>query len=152
MMLFNVAYPAAMEGGDAVNNMAYRVTERMRTQIVVVHATGELDADGNWQDANGNGIFEMTFWVKNIGETRISALESLDVFFGPEGNFSRIPYEAHVSGTYPRWHAAVENSTDWTPRATLRLDVQYSAALPQGRYFFKISLPNGVMDETFLGI
>lgn len=152
VMLFNVVYPAAIEGGDAVNAMTDRVVNRMRTQITVIHATGELDMDGNWHDANGNGVFEATFWVKNIGETRITPLETLDVFFGPEGNFARIPHESQVSGTYPRWRATVENGTDWTPTGTLRLEVQYSAALAEGRYFFKLSLPNGVNDELFLGI
>lgn len=152
MMLYNVVYPAAIEGGDAISSMTDRVTNRMRTQIAVIHATGELDPDGNWQDANGNGVFEATFWIKNIGETRITPVETLDVFFGPEGNFARIPHEATVSGSYPRWRATIETGNDWVPRGTLRLDVQYSAALPEGRYFFKISLPNGVYDEVFLGI
>jgi archaellum component FlaG (FlaF/FlaG flagellin family) len=152
LMLFNVAYPAALEGSDAVNSMSNRVAERMRTQMQIIHATSELDADGVWQDANSNGVFEVTFWVKNVGETRITALETLDIFFGKEGNFERIPHQSIVSGTYPRWNETIETDTEWVPTGTLRITIQYSAALAEGRYYFKLSLPNGVTDEYFLGI
>jgi archaellum component FlaG (FlaF/FlaG flagellin family) len=152
LMLFNVTYPAAIEGSDAVRSMSSRIAERMRTHVTIIHAVSELDADGNWQDVNSNGVFEVTIWVKNVGETRINPIESMDVFFGTESNFARIPHESNVSGTYPRWGGTVETNTDWNPSETLRVAIQYSTALPSDRYYFKLSLPNGVTDEYFLGI
>ena len=41
MMLFNVAYPAIIEGGDTIANMTGRSEARMSTQIEVVHAASE---------------------------------------------------------------------------------------------------------------
>ncbi|MBK9613759.1 hypothetical protein [Candidatus Amarobacter glycogenicus] len=42
---------------------------------------GELDSSSWWQDTNGDGDFDVFAWVKNVGETRIVALEQTDVFF-----------------------------------------------------------------------
>lgn len=152
LMLFNVAYPATMEGTDAIANMSGRMADQMRTQIMVIHAGGELDSSGVWQDVNSNGLFEVVVWVKNVGDTRVMPLESVDLFFGQEGNFSRIPHESRAGGTYPRWTGTVETGDEWQPSGTLRIVVQYPVALASGRYFVKVSLPNGVTSEYFLGI
>lgn len=152
LMLFNVTYPATVEGTNAIAGMSDRIEQRMRSQVKIIHTSGELDAAGNWNDVNGNGLFEVSIWVKNVGETRIFPLESLDIFFGPEGNFSRIPYEGNAAGAYPRWTGMVENGNEWVPSGTLRIVVQYSSPMPSGRYYLKISLPNGVTDSYFLGI
>ena len=42
LMLFNIAYPAIIEGGDAIVSMAGRVEDRMRSQIAIhpVNAEG----------------------------------------------------------------------------------------------------------------
>lgn len=147
LMLFNVAYPAIMEGGDAIANMAGRAEERMKSQIAIIHMAGELDHDGWWQDTNGNGDFDVFAWVKNVGDSRITPVESVDVFFGPEGNFVRIPHQNAAGGSYPYWVGQVENATEWTPTATLRITIHYGAALASGRYYVKVSAPNGVFDE-----
>src|SRR5689334_10362309 len=94
LLLFNIAYPAIVQSGDAIASMASRASDRMDTQIRIIHAAGELDSSGWWQNSNGNSEFEVFVWVKNLGDTRISALNSLDVFFGPEGNFTRIPHQS----------------------------------------------------------
>jgi hypothetical protein len=152
LMLFNVAYPAVVDGGDAITSMAYQAEERMRSQISIIHATGELDNIGWWQDTNGNGVFEVFVWVKNTGDARILAVDSVDVFFGPEANFTRIPHESAAGGSYPYWSWQVENATEWTPTATLQIAIHYQAALPQGRYFMKVTVPSGASDEDFLGL
>lgn len=152
LMLFNVAYPAAIEGSDAIASMSYRMTERMRTQIMVIHAVGELDSDGTWQDINGNGLFDVTIWVKNVGQTRINPIDAIDVFFGPEGNFGRVPNTAFADGNYPRWTGTVEGGTDWQPSGTLRINIQQPSPLASDRYYIKVSLPNGVSHEYFVGI
>lgn len=152
LMLFNVAYPAVVDGGDAITSMAYKAEERMKSQISIVHAAGELDNIGWWQDTNGNGVFEVFLWVKNIGNSRIIAVDSLDVFFGPEGNFTRIPHESIAGGSFPRWSWQLENASEWTPTATLQIAIHYQAALSQGRYFMKVIVPSGTMTEDFLGL
>ncbi|NDJ86935.1 MAG: hypothetical protein GYB66_13720 [Chloroflexi bacterium] len=152
LMLFNVAYPAIVEGGDAINSMANRTDERMKSQITFIHAAGELDSSGWWQDVNGNGTFEVMLWVKNIGASRIIALDNLDLFFGPEGNFVRIPHQSTAGGAYPYWTWQIESGTDWVPTATLRITIHYDVPLSQGRYFTKVTVPNGAAAEYFLGL
>jgi hypothetical protein len=149
MLLFNAAYPAVLRGSDAIANMAARTDDRMKSQISVIHASGELDNTGFWQDTNGDGQFEVFLWVKNIGATRIIALEQSDLFFGPEGNFARIPYN---TGTYPYWTSDVENALEWTPTATLKVTIHYGVPLSSGRYFAKMTLPNGVSADYFMGM
>lgn len=152
LILFNAAYPAIIEGGDSIIRMADRAEDRMLSQIAIIHGAGELDQTGWWQDTNGNSEFDVFFWVKNIGTSRILALETVDVFFGTEGNFVRIPHQSTASGSYPYWTAALETGSDWGPTSTLRITIHYSASLSSGRYYAKITTPNGVSDEYFLGI
>jgi hypothetical protein len=152
IMLFNVVYPAVVEGGDAITSMASRTEDRMRSQIQLIHASGELNQDGVWQDTNGNGQFEVFLWVKNIGDTRITSLDSLDIFFGPAGNFQRIPLQANAGGATPNWTWAIENGTEWVPTGTLRITVHYINAQASGQYFAKVTTSNGVSDDLFLGL
>ncbi|MCC7446395.1 MAG: hypothetical protein IT324_03215 [Anaerolineae bacterium] len=152
LALFNAAYPAIIQGGDAINSMTNRSDERMRSQAAIIHAASEQDASGQWQDTNGNGQPEVFVWVKNIGSTSITALERTDVFFGKEGSFARIPHQSEANGSFPYWTAQVENSDDWRPTATLKITIHLQSAPGQGRYFIKITIPSGVSDEYFLSI
>lgn len=152
ILLFNTAYPAIEQGGDAVVNMTSRTEDRLRSQVEIIHVIGELDSSGWWQDVNGNGEFETYVWVKNVGSSRITAVEDVDVFFGPEGNFARIPHESDAGGGYPHWTWQLENATEWTPTATLKVSIHYESPLSSGRYFVKVSVPNGVFDDHFLSM
>lgn len=152
LMLFNTAYPAVLEGGNAITSMARRADQQMRSQISIIHAASELDGSGWWQDTNGNGQFEVFIWVKNIGATRINPIESLDVFFGPEGNFTRVPHESQAGGSFPNWSANLENGTEWSPTTTLRIAVHYALPLGTGRYYAKVITPSGVDAEYFMGM
>lgn len=151
LMLYNVAYPAVAEGGDAITSMTGRTEDRMRTQITIVHGSSELDNDGWWQDTNSNGEFEVFFWVKNTGETRVVALDELDVFFGPEGNYTRIPHQSDAV-SFPYWTWQLENASEWVQSSTLRITIHYGLALSQGQYFIKVTLPNSIRAESFLGM
>lgn len=152
LALFNAAYPAIIQGGDAITNMAYRQQDRMRSEAAIIHAAGELDSNGQWQDTNSDGHFNVFIWVKNIGATTIAPVERTDVFFGLEGNFARIPFQSDSSGSFPYWTWNVENGSAWVPTATLKITIHYPNPLTPGRYFVKVTLPNGVSDEYFLGM
>lgn len=151
VMLFNVAYPAIITGGEAISRMANRVEDTMEGDIRIIHAAGELDSSGWWNDTNGNGTFDAFIWVKNTGSSRIIGIESMDVFFGPEGNFIRIPHQSNSAG-YPYWTATVENDTDWVPTATLGIQIHYAMPLAAGRYFTLITTPEGISDDYTLGM
>lgn len=150
--LFNVAFPAIVQGGEAITGMAYRSEERMGSQIRIIHVAAELDSAGWWQDTNGNGSFDVFVWVKNVGNTRLIGLDQLDVFFGPEGNFGRIPHESANGGAAPSWSWQLENAAEWTPTGTLRLNIRYNLALAPGRYYVKVTTSNGTTDSYFTGL
>lgn len=152
LMLFNVAYPAITQGGDAIAGMADQADEQMRSQISVIHAAAELDSIGAWQDSNSNGNFDVFVWVKNLGDSRIIALDDMDVFFGPEGNFTRIPYKDDAGGSFPNWTYQLENISEWNPTGTLRIVIHYNSALSSGRYFARVITPIGVSADYFLGM
>ncbi len=144
--LFNIAYPAIVRSGDAIDGMVSRAEDRLRSQIVIVHAAAEWH-DGAPHDLNASGDIEAVIWVKNVGSTRLAAVERLDVFFGTEGNFARIPH-ASQSTAGPYWQASVENAPEWTPTATLRITL-HNAPLSAGRQFVKVVTPGGAAHEYF---
>ncbi len=132
--MFNALYPAIMQSNDAITGMERRADDRMKTQIEIIHATKPTTSS------------DVLVWVKNVGSIRIVGADLSDVFFGPEGNFARIPYG---TGT-PHWEYTIENASDWTPAATLRINiVGYPTLVAGARYFIKISLPNGIGAEEY---
>ncbi|MCC9077388.1 hypothetical protein FKZ61_014880 [Litorilinea aerophila] len=152
VMVFNTVYPAVNQSSAALVGMRGRIDDRLKSQVEIIHATGELDKDGAWQDINGNGTFDIFVWVKNVGATRIIAVQRMDLFLGPEGNFIRIPYKDDAGGSYPYWEWQVENDTAWNPTATLKITVRYGSLLSSGRYFVKLTLPNGLSDSFFFSM
>jgi hypothetical protein len=152
VMVYNAVYPAAVQGSDSIRAMRLRMDERIQSQISIVHAVGELDRFGNWRDTNGDGRFNVFVWSKNVGSARVSAIPQMDIFFGPDGDFTRIPAKEAAGGNYPYWEWAVENDTSWNPTSTLRITISTLTPLPQGRYFIKVVLPTGVSEESFIGL
>jgi len=146
VLLFNAAYPAIIESNDAMADMTNRASEQLLSQIRIIHVASELDSDGWWQDGNNNGTFDVFVWVKNVGSTRLVAQEQIDLFFGPEGDFSRIAHVDAAAG-YPYWSWQLENAAAWTPTATLKITIQHAAPLATGRYYVKLTTPNGTTDE-----
>jgi flagellar protein FlaG len=135
VILYNTVYPAITESGDALTRRQRQIDQRLQSQIEIIHAA----PDG----AVTNGAW---VWVKNVGSQRISPIESCDVFFGPEGNFSRLSY-GDGDG---QWTAEVENGTEWDPSTTLKITVLYDENLADGtRYYVKVTTPNGISDEYY---
>lgn len=129
VFVWKAVFPAVAQSSDALTSMERQADEKLQTQIQIIHAaqTGS----------------DVVLWVKNVGSVRILGIESSDLFFGPEGNFVRIPY---ASGT-PDWQYVIENGTNWDPTATVRITIYGYTPLSSGRYFLKVVLPNGVSDE-----
>lgn len=131
VMVFNAIYPAIGQSSDAITSMERRLDERMKSQIDIIYAS----------QSSGTVLA----WVKNIGDVRIVASNSADVFFGPQGNFTRIPYG---TGT-PHWEYVIENDSAWNPRATLRISILGYSPLNPGRYYVKMVLPSGATNDYF---
>jgi len=152
LMVSNAVIPAVQSSRDALINMSGRLDDRMKSKIAIIHASGELDSSATWQDTNGDGRFDVFAWVKNVGSLRIPAVEAIDVLFGPEGNFVRIPYKDQAADTFPYWEWQLENDTRWNPTATIKITIKFSAVLPAERYFLKVVMPNGLDDEYYFGM
>jgi flagellar protein FlaG len=136
----NAVLPSVGRTTGALISTSSVVQDRIASQIEIVHATGQ---DGN-PDAD--------VWVKNIGAATVDPVDRIDVFFGPSGDFQRIPYGG--SGcTAPCWEYTVENATDFEPTATLEIVVHDSANLTAGQtYYVKVVTPNGVDDSKYFTI
>jgi len=132
VLVFNAVYPAVIQSSHAMVSMKSRVDDRLKSQIEIIHATGKTT------DSNA------FVWVKNVGSLRIAPVESCDVFFGPEGNFSRLSYGGG-------WSYDVENDNQWNPTATLKITI--TSTISSGtRYFVKVVTPNGISDEDYFSI
>ncbi len=135
VVLFKAIYPAVIQSSTAMNLRQRRIQERFNSQIEIIHAA----EDGGYSDI-------ALVWVKNIGSLRIIPVESCDIFFGPDGDFARIPYGA----SDPGWTYEVENDVEWKATATVKITVDLDYNLADGeRYFVKVVTPNGVFDEYY---
>jgi archaellum component FlaF (FlaF/FlaG flagellin family) len=129
VMLYNVVYPAVIQSGEALTRRQRRIDERLDSQIEIIHATGRVSTSNAY------------VWVKNVGSSSIKTIERCDIFFGPEGNFSRI--------SYGDWTYAIENDTEWKPAATLGITITGDLLVADTTYFVKVGLPNGVSDDYY---
>ncbi len=149
-LVVNATLPAIYRGSGAMLGGAEKVGERIKTDISIVQFAPELDADGNWENAYGNGDanFDIFIWVKNVGASRIIAIDNCDIWFGKEGSISRITYGG---ADFPRWSYEVEGGGEWEPASTVKFTITYSlgvlSPLTSGSYRFKISTPNGIWKE-----
>ena len=135
--VINVVMPAVNRAGSALVSSADVADDRLSTRIEIIHATG--------QDA----VSQAEMWVKNTGAIKVTALQRIDVFFGPETSFQRIPFGG-PGCTAPCWDYTIENDTVWNPTATLHITIFTSSPLSAGTtYFVKIVTPVGVEDTKF---
>ena len=155
--ILNAVYPAVARSTGALISASDKVDERLKSDIEIVHAIGELNASGAFADTNSNGRFEIFVWVKNVGSSRITSISESDTFFGQVGNFPRISHEVDLEGgQYPRWFYAVEGTSDdteWNPRETMKITIDFNTDTQSaGTYDIKFIIPNGVSDEFFFSM
>jgi flagellar protein FlaG len=120
-----------MESTGAIAEATGKIDDRIRSKVEIIDVSN-----------SGNDIY---VWVKNIGASRIGGVDKSDVFFGLEGNFSRIPYDSLVASK-PCWNYTIENGTVWSPTATIKVTIYLDSA-PSGSYYLKFVLPNGIADQ-----
>jgi flagellar protein FlaG len=137
----NAVLPSVAQTTGSLLSASDAVESRIASQIEIIHATG--------QSASVNA----DVWVKNIGAAKIAPIERTDVFFGPAGNFQRIPYDTSSACTAPCWYYTIENATEWEQTATLRITVKNTANLTTGTtYYVKVVVPNGITDSKFFTV
>jgi hypothetical protein len=140
IFVFNSVYPMVNRSSQAMVSMAEKVDERMKSRINIVHAAST---------ANRTTVY---LWAKNIGTQRIIGIEDCDLFFGQESSLQRIPYAGEVEDTYPQWDYILENDTEWTTSATLKIIITFSSDPGAGTYFAKFIIPNGISDEYYFSM
>jgi flagellar protein FlaG len=136
----NAVLPSVSRTSGALISASSVVEDRISSQIEIVHATG-MDAD---PDAE--------VWVKNTGSSTIGAIDRVDVFFGPDGDFQRIP-QGGVGCPAPCWEYEVENASSWEPTATLHITIHAEDDLATGTtYYVKVVTPNGIANSKFFTV
>jgi len=136
----NTILPTVHRTSGALISTADVIDDRLSSQIEIVHATGE------------DAATSADVWVKNVGATTIAPLDKIDVFFGPEGEFARVPYGG-ASCSAPCWEYELENDTQWKPTATLHIIIHVSDALESDVvYYTKVVTPNGSTDAKYFTV
>ncbi len=147
VVVINSVLPSVQRTSSDIVAASDVVGTRLRSDVKVIEATG---VDGNDQ---------VDIWAKNVGAADISQIDKLDVFFGPTANFERVPYDDTVDCVTPPsppratpcWQYQIENATEWSPFATVRLSLYLDYDLASGsEYIVTIVLPNGITaSKTF---
>lgn len=131
MVVINAIFPAITQSAGAIADASSKIDDRIRCKIEIIEVSD-----------SGNDVY---VWIKNIGASRIGGISSSDIFFGPEGNFARIPYD-ETGTSKPCWNYTIESGTEWKPTDTVKITI-YLTSTPSGSYYFKIVLPNGISDQ-----
>lgn len=136
----NAVLPSVGRTSGALISASNVVEDRIASQIEIVHATGQ------------DGDPDASVWVKNTGASTIAPLTRVDVFFGPAGDFQRVPYGG-AGCTAPCWEYTIENATAWEPTSTVNIVVHADANLSTGTtYYVKVVMPNGIADSKFFTV
>lgn len=130
--------PAIGRSGQALIMSADVANERLSSRVEIVQATGVPDDT------------LVLAWAKNTGATTVTAVDKADVFFGPQTNFIRIPYDVDPGCAAPCWSYVLENDTKWNPTSTIKLTLSIVDPLAAGEtYYLKLVTPSGVEDTKF---
>jgi len=152
-LVINAVYPAITSSSGALSSASERMNERIRSQVEIINAAGELDSDGEWQDTNNNSCFDIFVWMKNIGAETVVDVKRCDVFVaGNQTAWAWIPNAEYAEDNYPQWDFVVENGANWSTATTLRIEISYESPLAAGEYLVKVLIPNGVSDDYYFSM
>ena len=147
VMVINSVIPAIGLSNSALTSASAKAADMVKSRVNIIHATGELNGSGTWQDTNSDGYFNIFIWVKNTGTVTIDDMRSGDVFIGGAGDWKRIPHKDYAGVAFPSWSYTVENAEEWRQASTIQIKVDYPSALPSDSYRIKITIPNGISAE-----
>lgn len=129
MALINAVIPAAGKSSGALLMANSEATDRISTDIEIVHATG---------NASTNVI---TVWVKNVGIKNIVPVSSSDIIITTPSDVLRLPYDSGCGNEC--WSYSIEErGSDWDKTATVKFTLK--TAVVTGVYNVKVSVVNAV--------
>ena len=134
--LINAVIPALGKSSSALVTANSTASQRIKTDIEIVHSTGDTAAK------------TVTVWVKNIGTVAIKDIESSDIFLDTPTTVSRLAYQSGC--TSDCWDYQLEgSSTEWVRAATVKFTLTLSS-LDTGVHSVRVSVFNGVSaDKDF---
>ena len=134
--LINAVLPALGKSSGALVSANAAASDRIRTDIEILHATGDTSAK------------TVTFWVKNIGTTTIKDITVSDIFLDTPSSVNRLSYTSGCSSDC--WDYALEGgATVWKQSKTVKFTLTLST-LDSGVYSVRLSVFNGVSaDKDF---
>ena len=136
LALINAVIPALGKSSSALVTANAAASDRIKTDIEIVHATGDTSAK------------TVTVWVKNIGTTTIDDITASDIFLDTPSSVSRLSYTSGCASDC--WDYALEGgATDWKNTETVKFTLTLSS-LTSGVYSVRVSVFNGVSaDKDF---
>jgi flagellar protein FlaG len=138
--IINSMMPAISRTSASIVASSDSAGERISTQVEIIQAAG----------TQGSPTIEA--WTKNVGGVAIAPLNRMDVFFGPQDDFVRVPYGG-AGCVAPCWSYTLENDTVWNPTSTLHITISMGDNLVTNTtYFIKVVAPNGVSDARFFTV
>jgi hypothetical protein len=141
VVVVNSVLPAIQRTSSDIVAASDVLGRRLRSDVKIIETSGVAGDDF------------VQVWAKNVGASNIPSLTKIDVFFGETDGFERIAYDPEATCPNPSppprtencWQFALENDTEWTPYATLRITVYLTYDLEAGTdYVSTIVLPNGL--------
>ena len=140
VFVFNSVYPMVNRSTQAMVSMSEAIDDRMKSHVSIVHAANTTDRK------------TIYIWVKNVGSSRIAAIEESDLFFGQETSFYRVPNVNYADGARPSWTYSLESGNEWLPGNTIKITITYSGDPGPGTYYVKLVIPNGISDEYYFSM
>ena len=135
LALTNAVLPAMGKSAGALVTANKSAAERIKTDIAIVHATGD--------DSAG----EVTVWIKNIGTQVIKPVKSSDVILTTPTNVLRLPYVTSCASEC--WNFFIEGGgADWVQTVTVKFTINTS--MDTGNYNVSVAVVNAVeADKDF---
>ena len=135
LALTNAVLPAMGKSAGALVSANKSASERIKTDIAIVHATGDAATD------------QVTVWVKNIGTQSIKAIDASDVFLTTPSSVLRLPYVTSCASEC--WDYSIEGGgADWIQAVTVKFTIRTS--VDTGNYNVAVAVVNAVKaDKDF---
>ena len=128
--LINAVIPAVGRSTSALLGANNAASDRIKTDIEILFATGDTAAD------------QIILWTKNVGSKTIKPIAHSDVFVTTPTNVQRVPYTGSGVGT-PYWEYAIENGTEWSQAVTVKLTL-HMGTLSTGSHTVTLAVYNSV--------